>query len=197
MSLSQWSSPEADCAPSTREGTTRQMLLAYGGGEDGDTFSTPSNAQDRSHAAKNQPAPNVRGPWLGSPGLPSSTDYFYLSLSDRNVIMHCIPFVSCGQHAQGCVCVHALFFFITVLYSIEFSPKWKWSEVAQSCLTLCGTMDCSLPGSSVHGIFQAIVLEWTAIFFSREFPTQGSNPALPHCRQTLYHLSHQGSLIFP
>ena len=55
-------------------------------------------------------------------------------------------------------------------------------------------MDCSLPGSSVHGIFQAIVLEWIAISFSRGiFPTQGSNPGLPHCRETLYHLSHQGS----
>ena len=40
------------------------------------------------------------------------------------------------------------------------------SEVAQSW-TLCDPMDCSLPGSSVHGIFQAIVLEWIAIFFSR------------------------------
>ena len=40
------------------------------------------------------------------------------------------------------------------------------NEVAQSCLTLCDPMDCSLPGSSVHGIFQAIVLEWIAIFFS-------------------------------
>ena len=43
----------------------------------------------------------------------------------------------------------------------------KWSEVALSCLTLCDPMDCSLPGSSVHGIFQAIVLEWVAISFSR------------------------------
>ena len=41
------------------------------------------------------------------------------------------------------------------------------SEVAQSCPTLCDPMDCSLPGSSVHGIFQAIVLEWVAISFSR------------------------------
>ena len=40
------------------------------------------------------------------------------------------------------------------------------SEVAQSCLTLCNPMDCSLPGSSVHGIFQAIVLEWIAFSFS-------------------------------
>ena len=36
------------------------------------------------------------------------------------------------------------------------------SEVAQSCLTLRDIMDCSLPGSSVHGIFQARVLEWVA-----------------------------------
>ena len=40
------------------------------------------------------------------------------------------------------------------------------SEVIQSCLTLHDTMDCSLPGSSVHGIFQAKVLEWVAIAFS-------------------------------
>ena len=38
------------------------------------------------------------------------------------------------------------------------------SEVAQSYPTLCDPMDCSLPGSSVHGIFQARVLEWVAIF---------------------------------
>ena len=55
-------------------------------------------------------------------------------------------------------------------------------------------MDYSLPGSSVHGIFQARVLEWVAISFSRViFPTQGSNLGLPHCRQTLYCLSHQRS----
>ena len=38
----------------------------------------------------------------------------------------------------------------------------KWSEIAQSCLTLCDPMDCKLPGSSIHGIFQ-----WVAISFSR------------------------------
>ena len=37
------------------------------------------------------------------------------------------------------------------------------SEVTQSCPTLSGPMDCSLPGSSIHGIFQARVLEWVAI----------------------------------
>ena len=53
-------------------------------------------------------------------------------------------------------------------------------------------MDYSLPSSSFHGILQARVLEWVAISFSRGmFPTQGSNPGLSHCRQTLYRLSHQ------
>ena len=40
------------------------------------------------------------------------------------------------------------------------------SEVAQSCPTLSDPIDCSLPGSSIHGIFQARVLEWGAIAFS-------------------------------
>ena len=40
------------------------------------------------------------------------------------------------------------------------------SEVAQSCLTLSNPMDCSLPGSSIHGIFQMRVLEWGASAFS-------------------------------
>ena len=60
------------------------------------------------------------------------------------------------------------------------------SEVVQSCPTLCDPMDCSPPGSSVHGILQARILEWVAISFSRGiFPTQGSNPGLPDCRQIL------------
>ena len=51
-----------------------------------------------------------------------------------------------------------------------FTTSTTWdikseSEVAQSCLTLCNPMDCSLPGSSVYGIFQARVLEWVAISF--------------------------------
>ena len=52
-------------------------------------------------------------------------------------------------------------------------------------------MDCSLPGSSVHGILQARILEWIAIPFSRGiFPTQGWDQGLLHCRWILYHLSH-------
>ena len=61
-------------------------------------------------------------------------------------------------------------------------------SVAQSCLTLCNTMDCSLPHSSVHGIFQVRILEWVAISFSRGiFLTQGLTVHLLYCKWTLYH----------
>ena len=75
------------------------------------------------------------------------------------------------------------------------SPPHAWGRSvsacvhAQSCLTLCNPMDCSLPGSSVHGILQARLLEWVAISFSRGiFLTQGSNTGLLHRREILYHL---------
>ena len=51
----------------------------------------------------------------------------------------------------------------------EMTTWWKSKrEVAQSFPTLCNPMDCSPPGSSVHGILQARILEWVAISFSRE-----------------------------
>ena len=60
----------------------------------------------------------------------------------------------------------------------------------------CDPKDCSLPGSSVHGIFQARILEWVAITFSREYSNPGFEPSLLHCRQILYHLSCWGFLIY-
>ena len=54
------------------------------------------------------------------------------------------------------------------------------SEVAQSCPTLSDPMDCSLPGSSVHGIFQARVLEWGAIAFSKLFHYLQSKAFITH-----------------
>ena len=66
--------------------------------------------------------------------------------------------------------------------------------VAQLCPTLCDPMDCSPPGSSVHWMLLARILEWGAMPFSRGiFPLQGLNLGLLHCRQILYLLSHQGS----
>ena len=55
------------------------------------------------------------------------------------------------------------------------------SEVAQSYPTLSDPMDCSLPGSSIHGIFQARVLEWGAIAFSAQEPTRPQKGVLSNC----------------
>ena len=83
------------------------------------------------------------------------------------------------------------------------------NEVAQSCPTLKDLTDCSPPGSSIHGIFQARVLAAAAakslqscptlcdpidIHLQGIFPTQELNPGLLHCKQILYQLSCEGSL---
>ena len=51
-------------------------------------------------------------------------------------------------------------------FLLQYMKVKSESEVAQSCLTLSDPMNCSLPGSSAHGIFQARVLEWGAMAFS-------------------------------
>ena len=77
------------------------------------------------------------------------------------------------------------------------------SEVAQSCPTLCDPIDCSAPGSSVHGIFQPIVLEWIAISFSRGSSQPRAQTWVSHNldRRRLYSQAEvcdkdQGSLVF-
>ena len=147
------------------------------------------------------------------------------------------------------VCTWQKEVFQQMLVSKCWKKSWK-VLVAQLCQTFCDSMDCNLPGSSVHGIPQARILQWVAIPFSRRsswpwdwtpvsciagrfftiwatkvkvrvpqscpipqpwnspgqntgvgshFPLQGSsqprdrNPGLPHCKQMLYQLSHQGS----
>ena len=66
-----------------------------------------------------------------------------------------------------------------LLISLFLGENESESEVAQICPALCNPMVCSLPGSSLHGIFQARVLECVAISFSNVSPTQGLNPGSP------------------
>ena len=71
------------------------------------------------------------------------------------------------------------------------------SGVAQSCPTLCDPMDSSLQQALCPWDFLGKSTEVGCHFLLQGiFPTQASNPGLPHCRQMLYHLSHQGSPIF-
>ena len=65
--------------------------------------------------------------------------------------------------------------------------------VAQSCLTLCDPMDCSLAGFSVHGILQATILEWVAMPSSRDFPDSGTELMSPAMQADSLPLSYQGS----
>ena len=58
-------------------------------------------------------------------------------------------------------------------------PPTLFSEVTQSCPTLCDPMDYSLPGSSVYRIFQARILEWVAITFPEDLPDPGIEPGSP------------------
>ena len=69
--------------------------------------------------------------------------------------------------------------------------------VTQLCPILCNPMDCSPLGSSVLEIFQARIPEWVDhSLLQGIFPTQGLGPGLLHCRQILYHLSHQFELYY-
>ena len=85
------------------------------------------------------------------------------------------------------------------LVELVSSFKWKMKShsVSRSVMSnSCNRMDCNPPGSSVHGLLQARILKWAAIPFSRgSSPSQGSNPGLPHFRQILYHVSHQGVIV--
>ena len=112
-------------------------------------------------------------------------------LESREQLSHCPPAAAAAKSLQSCPTVRPRRQQPTRLLRPWDSPgknagvgchfllqcmKVKSeSEVAQSCLTLCDPMDCSLPGSSSHGSFQARVLEWVAIAFSNCPPEQRLN----------------------
>ena len=73
----------------------------------------------------------------------------------------------------GCVCVCVC---LCVCVCVSVCVSLCACSITQSCLTLCGPMDCSLPGSSVHGIFQARILEQLAISYSRGSSDPGIEP---------------------
>ena len=94
-------------------------------------------------------------------------------------------------------------FKITCVSHLYLALCFSWAalfpgvSVAQSCPAVCDPMDCSPPGSSIHGIFPGRVLEWVAMPSSRgsSHPSDQWNLGLLHHRQTLYHLSYPGRPI--
>ena len=72
----------------------------------------------------------------------------------------------------------------------------EWSEITQLCLTLCDPMDCSLPGSSINGIFQATTLEWLLFPSPGDLPDPGIKLRSPILQADFLPLSHQRSPIY-
>ena len=103
----------------------------------------------------------------------------FLTQGSNQGLLLCRQSLYCLNHQEipeNTFYTYCSFKIIAIIISIArdfsyFSKKKKMlyilSEVAQSCPTLCDPMDFSLPGSSIHGIFQARILEWVAISFSR------------------------------
>ena len=123
-----------------------------------------------------------------------------------------------GIPQEPCV----LCYLVSFLLNAQRTEEGARVLVAQACPRLCEPVDCSLPGSSVHGISQTRILEskscsvvsdslrphglyspWNSLgqntgvgslsLLQGIFPTQGSNPGLPHCRRIVYQLTHKGS----
>ena len=148
------------------------------------THPSPSGLAQRSGAAGRSRA----GAWedrlsRSGPGLiPASGP----TAGERAALSHLWHRSSCSWgHADRGLCTLAR----CPLSSSQSSPHWClvvyisriWSEsrrVNQSCLTLCDPMDCSPPGSSVHGIFQARTLDWVANPFSIPSPGDLPNPGI-------------------
>ena len=104
--------------------------------------------------------------------------------------LNCVaPTFTCLLVISECDCIwRRIFKLVSKLNGWLGWWKWKWS--CSVCPTLCNPMDCILPGSSVHGIFQAIVLEWIAISFSRGSSQTRDWTHVSHIVDT--GLSHQG-----
>ena len=103
----------------------------------------------------------IRGLWKLPDGIDWLRGIIHLVLISRAMLSNSLIQFS----VFGWSCVPSLLFTWgrTIVEVMKIMLKVKWSAVAQSCPTLSDLMDCSLPGSSVHGIFQARVLEWGAI----------------------------------
>ena len=107
--------------------------------------------------------------------VPEVSEVILISLILFSSLLHLFPPFYLPPHLSAllyqlfyCQFLPECFYSVIALFIIDqlFFISSE-NEVAQSCLILCDPMDCSLSGSSVHGIFQAIVLEWIAISFSR------------------------------
>ena len=115
-------------------------------------------------------------------------------------INECIKMLMKKMHDMGCVCMCVCVYpckdyHCSVAYNSTYLEEFKISTHKTLCLVaqLCPKY-CNRPGSSVHGVSPGKNTRVAChALLQGSFPTQGSNPGLPHCRQILYRQSHWGS----
>ena len=109
-------------------------------------------------------------------------------VKDQNWLPRPIPALSIGEefYPEDTASPTLIWYILNGVLSLRAQSlryHWKWkseSEIAQSCPTLCNPMDCSLPGSSIHGILQTMILEWVAILHNHKSPLVLTFSSLRH-----------------
>ena len=119
--------------------------------------------------------------WLQLNRITAITEMYYLLWQIINIFENIFEnLLKCSSTYWVKISLYLLKFhpLALTLYWLSMNIKSvkSESEVAQLCLTLCDPMDCSLPGFTVHGIFQARILEWVATAFSKRssWPRDGN-----------------------
>ena len=124
----------------------------------GSPFSSPGDLPD--------PRIELSSPALPADSLPSEP--LLLLLSHFSCVRLCATPQTAAHQTSPSLGFSRQEYWSGLLFLLQCMKVKSESEVSQSCLTLSNPMDCSLPGSSVHGIFQARVLEWVAIAYSNQ-----------------------------
>ena len=148
----------------------------------------------KSESEVTQSCPTLSDPMDYS--LPGSSVHGHSIIQATSIITQIFPLSTSKVHltSSGAICLIYPMSSATptlTLFLVSVAMKGK-VLVTQLCLILCDCKDCSPPGSSVHGIFQARILEWEAIPFSRESSQPRDRTRVP-CfgKWILYCLSHQ------
>ena len=167
-----------------------QMLLSLGPClEDAPRSCSPVRLVSQVVGGKDDPSPQTDSSWNSvscCPGLPAgAATYGNFTLCAAGSLPPCCGWCATLHQGQASVWVQEMPW-------AHHMQGLHLTTSASSMMSLCNPLDCSPPGSSVHGILQARILEGVALL-QAIFPTQGLNPGLPHCRRILYHLSRQGS----
>ena len=123
--------------------------------------------------------------WVGSCWPRERVTFHPLMVNNQLGVIHGSAAILLTTTSKATIIIKQLFLGLTTFHL----SCMRLCFISQSCPTLHDPMDCSLLGSSIHGIFQARILECHALL-QEIFPPQELNGGLLHCRRLLYHLSY-------